>query len=69
MPTNSETAMTHPKTERTHLTLERTLSAPIGGVALLDRHRLLKQWYWTVPEADFDLRVGGRMNPSWRAQR
>ena len=68
MPTNRETAMTHPKTEAEHtLTLERTLSAPRSVVwRCWTDTELLKQWYcpkpWTVPEADFDLRVGGRMN-------
>lgn len=60
--------MTHPKTEGEHtLTLERTLSAPRSVVwRCWTDTELLKQWYcpkpWTVPEADFDLRVGGRMN-------
>jgi len=57
-----------PPTESEHtLTLERTLSAPRDVVwRCWTDTELLKQWFcpkpWTVPEADFDLRVGGRMN-------
>jgi uncharacterized protein YbaA (DUF1428 family)/uncharacterized protein YndB with AHSA1/START domain len=56
----------HPEGEHT-LTLERTLSAPRSVVwRCWTDTVLLKQWYcpkpWTVPKADFDLRVGGRMN-------
>jgi uncharacterized protein YbaA (DUF1428 family)/uncharacterized protein YndB with AHSA1/START domain len=60
--------MTHPPAENElTLTLERTLSAPRSVVwRCWTDTALLKQWYcpkpWTVPEADFDLRVGGRMN-------
>lgn len=49
------------------LTLERTLAAPRSAVwRCWTETDLLKQWFcpkpWTVPEADFDVRVGGRMN-------
>jgi uncharacterized protein YbaA (DUF1428 family)/uncharacterized protein YndB with AHSA1/START domain len=49
------------------LTLVRTLAAPRSAVwRCWTETELLKQWFcpkpWTVPEADFDLRVGGRMN-------
>lgn len=49
------------------LTLERTLAAPRAAVwRCWTEPELLKRWFcpkpWTVPEADFDLRVGGRMN-------
>ncbi len=51
------------------LTLEiiRTIQAPRHAVwRCWTETDLVKQWYcpkpWTVPEADFDLRVGGRMN-------
>lgn len=55
-----------PECEHT-LTLERTLAAPRAAVwRCWTDPELLKQWFcpkpWTVPEADFDLRVGGRMN-------
>ena len=62
--------MTHPtpQPEGEHtLTLVRTLAAPRSVVwRCWTETDLLKQWFcpkpWTVPEADFDLRVGGRMN-------
>jgi|APFre7841882724_1041349.scaffolds.fasta_scaffold02006_5 uncharacterized protein YndB with AHSA1/START domain/uncharacterized glyoxalase superfamily protein PhnB len=49
------------------LTLERTLAAPRAAVwRCWTEPDLLKQWFcpkpWTVPEADFELRAGGRMN-------
>jgi uncharacterized protein YndB with AHSA1/START domain/uncharacterized glyoxalase superfamily protein PhnB len=49
------------------LKLERTLAAPRAAVwRCWTEPELLKQWFcpkpWTVPEADFDLRAGGRMN-------
>lgn len=49
------------------LKLERTLAAPRAAVwRCWTEPELLMQWFcpkpWTVPEADFDLRVGGRMN-------
>lgn len=49
------------------LKIERTLAAPRSAVwRCWTEAELLKQWYcpkpWTVPEADFDLRPGGRMN-------
>jgi uncharacterized glyoxalase superfamily protein PhnB/uncharacterized protein YndB with AHSA1/START domain len=49
------------------LTLERTLAAPRAAVwRCWTEPELLKQWFcpkpWTVPEADFDVRAGGRMN-------
>ncbi len=49
------------------LTLERTIQAPRAVVwRCWTEPDLLKQWFcpkpWSVPEADFDLRVGGRMN-------
>jgi uncharacterized protein YbaA (DUF1428 family)/uncharacterized protein YndB with AHSA1/START domain len=58
--------MTSPIAEHT-LTLERILAAPRRAVwRCWTEGELLKQWFcprpWTVPEADFDLRVGGRMN-------
>jgi uncharacterized protein YndB with AHSA1/START domain/uncharacterized glyoxalase superfamily protein PhnB len=59
-------AQERPEAEHT-LTLERTLAAPRAAVwRCWTEPELLKQWFcpkpWTVPEADFDLRVGGRMN-------
>ena len=62
--------MTQPLPEKAGehtLTLERTLAAPRSVVwRCWTVPELLKQWYcpkpWSVPEADFDLRVGGRMN-------
>ena len=57
-----------PQPECEHsLTLVRTLAAPRTAVwRCWTETELLKQWFcpkpWTVPEADFDLRVGGRMN-------
>jgi uncharacterized protein YbaA (DUF1428 family)/uncharacterized protein YndB with AHSA1/START domain len=62
--------MTHPtpQPEGEHtLTLVRTLAAPRSVVwRCWTETDLLKQWFcpkpWTVPEADFDLRVGGCMN-------
>ena len=57
-----------PQPECEHsLTLVRTLAAPRSAVwRCWTEPELLKQWFcpkpWTVPEADFDLRVGGRMN-------
>lgn len=67
---NPEPPMTHPtpQPEGEHtLTLVRTLAAPRSVVwRCWTETDLLKQWFcpkpWTVPEADFDLRVGGRMN-------
>ena len=55
-----------PEGEHT-LTLERILAASRAAVwRCWTEPELLKQWFcpkpWTVPEADFDLRVGGRMN-------
>jgi uncharacterized glyoxalase superfamily protein PhnB/uncharacterized protein YndB with AHSA1/START domain len=49
------------------LTLKRTLAAPRAAVwRCWTEPELLQQWFcpkpWTVPEADFDLRAGGRMN-------
>lgn len=49
------------------LALTRTVAAPRGLVwRCWTQPDLLKQWYcpqpWTVPEAVFDLRPGGRMN-------
>lgn len=49
------------------LSIERTLDAPRAAVwRCWTEADLLKQWYcpapWTVPEADIDLRPGGRMN-------
>lgn len=49
------------------LTLVRTLTAPLAAVwRCWTEPELLQQWFcpqpWTVPEADFDLRPGGRMN-------
>jgi uncharacterized protein YndB with AHSA1/START domain len=49
------------------LTLQRTLAAPRAAVwRCWTEIDLLKQWFcpkpWNVPEADFDLRPGGRMN-------
>ena len=49
------------------LTLRRTLAAPRAAVwRCWTEPELLKQWFcprpWTVPEADFDVRAGGRMN-------
>jgi uncharacterized protein YndB with AHSA1/START domain len=61
--------MTSTRTEDDGLTLvlECVLDAPRGLVwRCWTDSELLKQWYcprpWTVPEADFDLRPGGRMN-------
>lgn len=49
------------------LRLVRTLTAPRAAVwRCWTEPELLQQWFcpqpWTVPEADFDLRPGGRMN-------
>lgn len=49
------------------LVIRRTLAAPRAAVwRCWTEPELLKQWYcpkpWTVPEADFDLRPGGRFN-------
>jgi len=49
------------------LEIERVINAPRGAVwRCWTEPALLKQWYcpkpWSVPEADFDLRPGGRMN-------
>ena len=67
---NPEPPMTQPtqQPDGEHtLTLVRTLAAPRSVVwRCWTETDLLKQWFcpkpWTVPEADFDLRVGGRMN-------
>jgi uncharacterized protein YndB with AHSA1/START domain/uncharacterized glyoxalase superfamily protein PhnB len=55
-----------PEGEHT-LRLERTLAAPRAAVwRCWTEPDLLKRWYcprpWTVTEANFDLRAGGRMN-------
>jgi len=49
------------------LSITRDLAAPRAAVwRCWTEVQLLKQWFcpkpWTVPEADLDLRVGGRMN-------
>ena len=49
------------------LVLDRVIAAPRDAVwRCWTETDLFKQWYcpapWTVPEADFDLRPGGRMN-------
>lgn len=49
------------------LTLERVLAAPRAVIwRCWTETELVKQWFcpkpWSVPEADWDLRVGGRMN-------
>jgi uncharacterized protein YndB with AHSA1/START domain len=54
-------------TSDTELAIVRILDAPRAAVwRCWTEPHLLKQWYcprpWTVPEADFDLRPGGRMN-------
>ncbi len=55
-----------PEGEHT-LTLERVIAAPRAVVwRCWTETDLVKQWFcpkpWSVPEADWDLRVGGRMN-------
>lgn len=50
-----------------NLSIHRILNAPRSAVwRCWTEQDLLKQWFcpkpWTVPEADFDLRPGGRMN-------
>ncbi len=61
--------MASTRTEDNGLTLilERDIGAPRNTVwRCWTESDLLRQWYcpapWTVPEADFDLRPGGRMN-------
>lgn len=54
-------------TSETELAIVRILDAPRAAVwRCWTEADLLKQWYcpkpWTVPEADFNLRPGGRMN-------
>lgn len=49
------------------LSITRTIHAPVDIVwRCWTQEDLLKQWYcpkpWSVPEADFNLRPGGRMN-------
>ena len=49
------------------LHIDRVLNAPKAAVwRCWTEADLVKQWFcpkpWTVPEADFDLRPGGRMN-------
>tara|TARA_R110000868_G_scaffold6363_19_gene36215 strand:- start:2183 stop:2701 length:519 start_codon:yes stop_codon:yes gene_type:complete len=64
-----ELGMTSTRIEDNGLTLvlDRTIDAPRSAVwRCWTEPELLRQWYcpapWTVPEADFDLRPGGRMN-------
>lgn len=61
------TALPFTAASDTELGIVRILDAPRGSVwRCWTEPNLLKQWYcplpWTVPEADFDLRPGGRMN-------
>ena len=49
------------------LSITRLIDAPRGAVwRCWTEEALLKQWFcpkpWTVPEADFDVKPGGRMN-------